>query len=174
MILRTAICFCLLIFTSGVATRVAADIHEDFTDGDFDGWSTENNSAWEAADGIFIQKSAGDSTGNRFHYFAGMNNAQIEGDFTPAVKAGFQPGGLLAMFQRTNGPGNGGKHAVFVNSQEVFSVEMKKYGDKTLKGIQLNMAHNADHDWLTRLGSPYILIDNLRAVSRALEPEEFM
>ena|GEM_PF-6649808 len=450
MILRTTICFCLLIFTPAVATRVAADIYDDFTDGNFDGWTTENNSAWEVSDGILRQKSSGDSTGNWFHYFASMNTAQIEGDFTLAVKAGFNPAaypmkgqrlldwkiyyrslafgimkdrrnGLLATFQRTNGRGNGivriaggkeiwlcrpysgqgvgleihnlrelvisrrcrtvtvyadsqiiyqatdttsgalingrpvvcgpgpvglaideislspaaptpplwqgpeektdfifhldegkgylisdesgkyrgtvetgkglfglrhpdgtcrghrswvasggqltissytmgpqatletwfklldvsvkggvpiiqlvfdgklidpawsarerggpiaeifpdssiglhfhefgdvmgdvpdifrldewthlawvrngSRHAIFVNGEEVFSVEMKKYGDKTLKGIQLNMAQNADHDWLTRLGRPYILIDNLRAVSRALEPEEFL
>jgi len=68
----------------------------------------------------------------------------------------------------------GSRHAIFIDGHEVFSVEMKKYGDKTLKGIQLNMAQNADHDWLTRLGRPYILIDNLRAVSKALEPGEFL
>ena len=448
---KIIVCFCVLIFVVSVAARVSAYNPEaDFTDGNFDGWTTQDSAAWEVSDGILSQKAAGDSTGDWFHYFASMNTARIEGDFTLAVKAGFNPAaypmkgqklldwkiyyrslafgimkdrrnGLLATFQRTNGRGNGivriaggketwlcrpysgqgvgleihdlrelvmsrrgrtitvyadsriiyqaadttsgaqingravvcgpgpvglaidelslnptapaaplwhgpeektdftfnlnegkghlisdesgkyrgtvetgkglfgrwdpdgtcrdhkswaasggqltvgnytmgpqatletwfklldvsvkggvpilqlvfdgkridpawsarerggpiaeifpdssiglhfhefgdvmgdvpdifslgewthlawvrngSRHAIFVNGREVFSVEMKKYGDKILKGIQLNMAQNADHDWLTRLGRPYILIDNLRAVSKALEPGEFL
>jgi len=136
LILKTTMCFCLLIFTPAVAIRVAADIYDDFTDGNFDGWTTENSLDWEVINGILQQKSPGDSTGNWFHHHTRMNSAQIEGDFTLAVKAGFNPAaypmkgqkrldwkiyyrslafgimkdrrnGLLATFQRTNGRGNG-------------------------------------------------------------------
>ncbi|MBN2288411.1 MAG: hypothetical protein JXQ83_03695 [Candidatus Glassbacteria bacterium] len=68
---------------------------------------------------------------------------------------------------------DGSLHSFYIDGEEVGSVEVPRYGETTLTGIQINVANNADHDWLRGLGSPYLYVDKICATAEALEPDEF-
>ncbi len=69
---------------------------------------------------------------------------------------------------------DGSLHAFYIDGEEVGAVEIPRYGETTLTDMQINVANNADHDWLTGLGSAYLFIDKIRATSQALDPVDFM
>jgi len=69
---------------------------------------------------------------------------------------------------------DGSLHTFYIDGEEVGAVEIPRYGETILTGIQINVANNADHDWLTGLGSAYLYVDKIRATGRALAPDEFI
>ncbi|MBN2288076.1 MAG: hypothetical protein JXQ83_02010, partial [Candidatus Glassbacteria bacterium] len=91
MLSRNVLIFCSMAFCiifSG-CVRETAEVWEDFSDGDFAGWTTDKVSAWEVADGVLQQKNQVDTTGDWLGYFARMEDARVHGDFDLHVSAGF-------------------------------------------------------------------------------------
>ncbi|MBN2290394.1 MAG: hypothetical protein JXQ83_13750, partial [Candidatus Glassbacteria bacterium] len=64
------------------------------------------------------------------------------------------------------------RHIIYVNGEVAGVMDIPKYGDTELTGIQINMGQNADHDWLAGLGSAYLYIDDLRASGQALDRKQ--
>jgi hypothetical protein len=101
------------------------------------------------------------SIGLHFHEF-GDANADLPGIFE------------LGRWYRLAWVRMGGLHRIYVNSKEVLSLYLPKYGDRVLGGLQLNVAQNADHDWILEWGRKYMEVRSIRAVPRALESGQFM
>ena len=69
---------------------------------------------------------------------------------------------------------DGSVHTFYIDAEELLSVEIPRYGETPLTGIQINVGNNADHDWLRGLGSPYLYVDRIAATSIVLDPWEFV
>ncbi|MBW7997928.1 MAG: hypothetical protein FVQ81_15430 [Candidatus Glassbacteria bacterium] len=127
----------------------------------FDG--SRIDSAWSGRErgGPMARVFPDSSLGLHFHEF-GDGNADLPGIFE------------LGKWTHLAWVRQGAVHRIYVDRREVLSLYLPKYGDRTLTGLQLNVAQNADHDWLLAAGRPYLELNSLRAVPEALEPEEFM
>jgi hypothetical protein len=101
------------------------------------------------------------SIGLHFHEF-GDANADLPGIFK------------LGKWTHLAWVRQGALHRIYVDSKEVLSLHLPKYGDRPLTGLQLNVAQNADHDWIAEPGRPYMELSSMRAVPRALEPGQFI
>ncbi len=66
-----------------------ANVSDDFGDGAFDGWTTDDPNGWEVAEGVMQQPSPLGGSGNLFNYYAKMDAGEICGDFTLTLDLGF-------------------------------------------------------------------------------------
>ena len=62
---------------------------------------------------------------------------------------------------------------LYIDFEEFASFQIPRYGTTELTGMQINMANNADHDWVRKTGTPLLLIDRVAASDEALNPQEF-
>jgi hypothetical protein len=127
----------------------------------FDG--TRMDSTWLERErgGPMAQVFPDSSLGLHFHEF-GDSNADLPGIFT------------LGKWTHLAWVRKGAMHRIYVDRVEVLSMHLPKYGERPLTGLQLNVAQNADHDWLLEPGKPYLELNSMCAVPRALEPGQFM
>ena len=62
---------------------------------------------------------------------------------------------------------------LYIDFEEVAAFDISRYGTTELTGMQINMANNADHDWVRRIGEPLLLIDRVAGSDEALNPDSF-
>ncbi len=127
----------------------------------FDGTAMDSSWLTRERGGPMARVFPDSSIGLHFHEF-GDANADLPGIFK------------LGRWTHLAWVRQGALHRIYVDRREVLSLHLPKYGDRPLTGLQLNAAQNADHDWLRELGRPYLELNSLRAVPRALEPGQFM
>ncbi|MEA2062235.1 MAG: LamG-like jellyroll fold domain-containing protein [Gemmatimonadota bacterium] len=87
-VLSLILAWCVSLQAQELPTSTA-DMSDDFSDGDFEGWSVDSVDNWEVVDGMLRMKNivARDS---RITYFALFDEGGIAGDFDLTVYAGFK------------------------------------------------------------------------------------
>ena len=68
----------------------------------------------------------------------------------------------------------GEHHYFYLDFEEAAAFDIPRYGATELTGMQINMANNADHDWVRRIGTPLLMIDRVAGIDEALAPDDFL
>ncbi len=127
----------------------------------FDGSRMDSSWSGRERGGPMARVFPDSSIGLHFHEF-GDGNADLPGIFE------------LGKWTHMAWVRQGALHRIYVDNKEVLLLYLPRYGERPLTGLQLNIAQNADHDWILEPGRPYMELNSMRAVPRALEPEQFL